>query len=337
MTVRIHRILSVMLCVVLLCCAIGTVPVSAQTSVAAALSVDQNEYTAGSSGLLNISLSGMTSNTPIAAMDFYIEYNPDVVSFEKGSSNIVTSAVGVIVPSSDDITVSQVDDGILKVLFFGSNMSTIDSIKQNGVMLTLPFTVSSSAPNGSYNFSAAFAPSRGNYSEGQSCTAEGVSVDIAFENKSLTVYTPSFTNPYKFTQVGNTSYENKGYISGFTVGDSVSNVKADFGVKSGATITVKNSSGNTVADGSPIGTGMVITIDDGIKSVSFTAVVFGDVDGDGIINAVDSSNIDAYLVSITNPTGPFALAHDLDKNGNTDAMDSATMDAYLVSLLEIEQ
>ena len=337
MTVRFRRILSVALCVVLMACAIGAMPVSAQTSVTAALSVDQNEYTAGSSGLLNLSLSGITSSTSIAAMDFYIEYNPDVVSFEKGSSTIVTSMAGSVVPSSDDITVTQVDDGILKVLFFGSNMSTIDSISTNGVMLTIPFTVSASAPNGSYAFSAAFAPANASYSEGQACTAEGVGIDVSFQNKNLTVYTPAFTNPYDYAKTDNTSYEAQGYISGFTVGDSVTNVKADFSVKSGATITVKDSSGNTVAGSSPIGTGMVITIDDGIKSVSFTAVVFGDVDGDGIINAMDAASHNAYLASFTAPEGPFALAYDVNKSGTTDTMDKAQLNAYLASLLEIEQ
>lgn len=86
----------------------------------------------------------------------------------------------------------------------------------------------------------------------------------------------------------------------------------------GATVVVKDSSGNQISGDTSIGTGYTVTI----NSSTFTVVKKGDVSGDGAVDSRDSLRILKYSVGTYDLSGAFSEAADIDKNGAIDSRDS---------------
>ena len=91
--------------------------------------------------------------------------------------------------------------------------------------------------------------------------------------------------------------------------------------------------GAALADTSYVGTGAVIT--SGASSV--TAVLYGDVDGDGAIDAFDLFKVDKDLNGIVKLAGVFAVAGDTDHDGSVDMDDYKAIRAQIAGEALVDQ
>lgn len=95
-------------------------------------------------------------------------------------------------------------------------------------------------------------------------------------------------------------------------------------------IVVKNGD-KTVAKDAKIGTGYTITID----GKTYTAVVKGDVNGDGLIKATDYMKIKNYIMKTSKLTGAELLAADVNNNDEIKATDYMKIKNYIMGTSQI--
>lgn len=125
------------------------------------------------------------------------------------------------------------------------------------------------------------------------------------------------------------------YISGVSIGTTaqafISNVK---GTSSSATVTVTtidaNGSIKEINDATRLGTGDIVTIKSGNESRNFRIVIYGDVNGDGQISAVDYVKIKNYIMSSGSLSGSYKLAADVNKDGQISAVDYVNVKNYIM-------
>ena len=115
-----------------------------------------------------------------------------------------------------------------------------------------------------------------------------------------------------------------GYIK-FTAGQiSVASIKALF---VDTDITFTKASGSAQSSGN-VGTGTTITSTINGESKSYVIVVYGDVDGNGRLNATDYSLVESYVSGIDrNLTGAFFAAANVDGNTRLNANDYGAIEA----------
>lgn len=105
------------------------------------------------------------------------------------------------------------------------------------------------------------------------------------------------------------------YVSGFQVGTTVSNLDARVkAINPNATVTVKDSKGNVVASTAKIATGYVLFITDGVGTKTYTCVILGDTDGDGMIAATDLLAVKRHILKTKTLTGAYAKAATITNN-----------------------
>lgn len=83
------------------------------------------------------------------------------------------------------------------------------------------------------------------------------------------------------------------------------------------------------------GTAKVLRIEEIRLSKTGTVLVYGDLDGDGIINSNDYVLISRYILEvINNLPGPYAKeAADLNGDGRIDTLDAAILKRYLLEII----
>lgn len=104
-------------------------------------------------------------------------------------------------------------------------------------------------------------------------------------------------------------------------------------------IEVKNILGNTISGNDLIGTGSKINIKDaeGNTIYTYTAVIYGDVDGDGNIYATDYVRIKNHIMDLAKLTGVFAMSADVDRDNNIYATDYVRIKNYIMGTGTISQ
>ena len=100
-------------------------------------------------------------------------------------------------------------------------------------------------------------------------------------------------------------------------------------------VTYKNSSGNIVNSGN-VATGDKISISINGMEKTYTVVIKGDVNGDGLISSVDYSRIKAYFQKKYNLNGEYFKASDIDGNGTITSVDYSRIKAYFLGKYNIE-
>lgn len=137
--------------------------------------------------------------------------------------------------------------------------------------------------------------------------------------------------------INNAGYKyNDSYLSGITIGTTaqafISNIK---GVSKTAnvTITTTDESGNakTITDGTVLKTNDIITVQSGEDKKSFRVVIYGDVNGDGKISAVDYVKVMNYMMSSGNLSGSYKLAADINNDGKISAVDYVKIMNYIMN------
>lgn len=111
------------------------------------------------------------------------------------------------------------------------------------------------------------------------------------------------------------------YLSGFAVGADISYIKDKIlSTNSKATVILKNSSNKDKTSGT-ISTGDKATITVDSETKSYEIIIYGDVNGDGKISAVDYVRIKNNIMGTSTLSGAYKEAADVDKNGKVSAVD----------------
>lgn len=125
------------------------------------------------------------------------------------------------------------------------------------------------------------------------------------------------------------------YITGVDPQTTVSNFVAGFKTE-GCTLKVLTADGKentgTVATGNKLGIYV-----DGILKETKEVVIYGDVSGDGRINALDAIMVNRYTIGTTTLSGCYLAAGDVSKEGKTNALDAILINRYTIGLSEIKQ
>lgn len=131
-------------------------------------------------------------------------------------------------------------------------------------------------------------------------------------------------------------YNNR-YIFGIGENTSVSSLINNVKKTSGyARINIKDSKGNNKTSGSFV-TGDVVVIGNGKEEKSFSIVIYGDVNGDGVINKLDAANILSHYYGYISLTGVYKVAADVNKNGEINKLDAASILSHYYGYVRISQ
>ncbi len=126
------------------------------------------------------------------------------------------------------------------------------------------------------------------------------------------------------------------YVTGLTFTTSISTMKSKINkVSPEASLTVKRnnkaiSSGNLV-------TGDVLTITNGSSSKNYTVVLYGDINGDGKVSAMDLLKVQKHILNFNKLTGASLKAADASKDGKVSAMDLLKVQKHILNVSIIKQ
>lgn len=124
-------------------------------------------------------------------------------------------------------------------------------------------------------------------------------------------------------------------IAGIAVGTDAATLTAGINA-GGATVTVYKSDGVTVHTGT-IGTGNIVKVSNGTATVSYTAIIYGDVSGDGSIGIGDLVTTKKYLLN-QGQLGDFQFAAaDVDKDGSVTIRDLVTIKKHILGQQSLSQ
>lgn len=133
------------------------------------------------------------------------------------------------------------------------------------------------------------------------------------------------------TTLNNAGIKNSNeYLSGFNVGTDISYIKEKVAnANSNATVLLKDSSGNEKNSGK-LATGDKVSVTVGNETKEYEVVVYGDVSGDGEINALDFIRIKKYMLNQITLNNSNFQAADISKDGNIDALDFIRIKKYML-------
>lgn len=134
------------------------------------------------------------------------------------------------------------------------------------------------------------------------------------------------------TKVGNAGFSlSTGYLTRVTLGQDVSIIRD--GIKNnGAKVGYMNSSWNTKVSG-VVATGDIVSVDD----KPFQIAVYGDSNGDGIVNSKDLLTIQKYILGLKKLEGPFIVASNVNKDSTINSKDLLRIQKAILGLSNLEQ
>ena len=127
---------------------------------------------------------------------------------------------------------------------------------------------------------------------------------------------------------------NNKYLMGFSVGSNINQITNKIG--SSATVTIKDTTGKVVASDT-IKTGYSVTIKTKDEEKTLKTVVYGDVNGDGKITAVDYAKIKNYVLGNSNLTDAQIEASDVNHSKTVTAADYGKLKNVVLGKSTIEQ
>ncbi len=104
----------------------------------------------------------------------------------------------------------------------------------------------------------------------------------------------------------------------------------------GGTVSVYQKDGVTVNDGK-IGTGSVVKITNGDVTESYTCVIYGDVSGDGMVNALDLLKVQKHIIGASKLEGDYLTAANVKKSGSVSALDLLKIQKHIIGASELSQ
>ena len=100
-------------------------------------------------------------------------------------------------------------------------------------------------------------------------------------------------------------------------------------------ITVIDAEGNELEGDDLVGTGMTIKVRRYQEEITMTAVVMGDLNGDGIVTATDLSALNQTILKLTTIEGAVFMAADLDDNDKLTATDLSTINNAILGNIKL--
>ena len=107
-------------------------------------------------------------------------------------------------------------------------------------------------------------------------------------------------------------------------------------VDTNALIIIKNNLGEE-KENEILSTGDKVTIQSGEEIKTFSVVVYGDINGDTLIDALDYVRIKNYIMNKGGLTDAFEIAADVNKDGKVDALDYVNVKNYIMGKYNIVQ
>ncbi len=125
-----------------------------------------------------------------------------------------------------------------------------------------------------------------------------------------------------------------GYISGVKVGTSAQAVISKFKTTNPNTsikiTTIADNKTTEIHDGTVLKTGDILTITTEKETLSLRIIIFGDVNGDGMVTAVDYVQVKNCIMSSMNLTGSYKISADVDQDGKISAVDYVNIKNYIM-------
>lgn len=127
------------------------------------------------------------------------------------------------------------------------------------------------------------------------------------------------------------------YLVGFTLGDNIQNIKNTISNINGVKIKSFKDAQNNEINNALISTGMKFTIDlDGVE-YTYTVVIKGDVNGDGLIYATDYVKVKNHIMGKTTLTDAYLMAADINNDSNIYATDYVQIKNHIMGKNQIIQ
>ena len=144
-------------------------------------------------------------------------------------------------------------------------------------------------------------------------------------------------NPGSSEPTFQTTYTVNGdLITGITPGTTAETFIQALGASSDYTVTVYEADGKTV-NFENVGTGNIVKIYAGTKSYTYTVLLYGDVSGDGIINALDLLKVQKHIIGSNSLSGIYLQAANVKKSGSLSALDLLKLQKHIIGASTIEQ
>ncbi len=129
-----------------------------------------------------------------------------------------------------------------------------------------------------------------------------------------------------------------GKVSGIALGTTLETVKSKLGLSGGATAAFFKSDGSAITDlTSIVATGMTIKITANGTTDIFTILIYGDANGDGVINAIDLLMVRRHILGTYTLKTVYYNAGDTNKDGEINAVDLLMVRRHILETYTIVQ
>lgn len=126
------------------------------------------------------------------------------------------------------------------------------------------------------------------------------------------------------------------YISNLTLTTKVSDFTNKI-LETSNTAKVEIKTGNNIKNNGYLYTGDTVTITSGTDIKTYSIVIYGDVNGDGTINALDLLKVQKHILKTSSLTGAYQKSADVNKDGTINALDLLRVQKHILGDTFISQ
>ncbi len=168
-------------------------------------------------------------------------------------------------------------------------------------------------------------------------------IDVKAQNGKVRTYTITFirSEDKKITvaeAMNNSGFKyNDKYVFGIEPNTNVSSIIGNItNYNNTTTVSVKSSDGKQKTN-EAFKTGDVVTVTGSDGTKTFTTIIYGDCNGDGIISATDYMKIKNHIMGTPKLSGVYSVAADANRDGTVSAVDYVMIKNYIMGTGKIVQ
>ena len=169
-------------------------------------------------------------------------------------------------------------------------------------------------------------------------------ISVTSQNGKVRKYTITFIRKASASNVtvsdamNNSGFKyNDNYVFGINVGTNVSQIIGNITSYNNSVNVSVTSSNGTVKTNASFVTGDKVKVTGSDGSKEYTAIIYGDVNGDGNIDAVDYVKVKNYILGKSKITGAYLVSSDVNKDGVVDAVDYVKIKNQILGRSKITQ